>query len=177
MGVGDYIPNFILPNIEGKLIEAQQLLQENPLFLIFNRGYWHPYDSLKLWNLQNSRPGFLDTKTRPVLICPYVCPELIKIWQKQSANSEFLIDQNLDITRWFGLIQPISPTIASIYQQFGTQKPYPFHHKLELIMNGVYEVNSEGIIIYEYNDLQHTKQFRSTDCLLMQDEDYWLEFV
>ena len=37
---GDTAPNFALPNIDGAIIDSQQLLERGPLVVSFYRGIW-----------------------------------------------------------------------------------------------------------------------------------------
>ena len=38
--VGDAAPSFTLPDQEGRLVDAQELLAKGPLVLVFYRGMW-----------------------------------------------------------------------------------------------------------------------------------------
>ena len=42
MKVGDVMPNFVLPNSEGRLVFSDDLLRQGPLVVNFFRGNWCP---------------------------------------------------------------------------------------------------------------------------------------
>src|ERR1041385_5464234 len=46
--VGDRIPEFMLPNAEGQLLQSADLFGANPVVLNFYRGVWCPYCSAEL---------------------------------------------------------------------------------------------------------------------------------
>ncbi|HMK42416.1 MAG TPA: peroxiredoxin-like family protein [Methyloceanibacter sp.] len=40
---GEKMPNFVLPNEKGQLVDLDQLLQKGPVAVTFHRGHWCPY--------------------------------------------------------------------------------------------------------------------------------------
>jgi peroxiredoxin len=46
--IGDRMPEFVLPNAEGKLVSSAQLLSKHSLIINFYRGSWCPYCSVTL---------------------------------------------------------------------------------------------------------------------------------
>jgi hypothetical protein len=68
---------------------------------------------------QQLKPTVITIGDRiPNFTLPNFKGQQIKIWQQQSKTVEFLIDKNLEITRFFGLIQLITPAFASILSLF-----------------------------------------------------------
>jgi peroxiredoxin len=49
--VGDVMPDFCLPNHEGKLVRLDALLETGPVVLAFHRGHWCPYCRLNMVGL------------------------------------------------------------------------------------------------------------------------------
>jgi peroxiredoxin len=42
-GVGEALPNFVLPDLKGRLVGLDALLREGPVVVAFLRGHWCPY--------------------------------------------------------------------------------------------------------------------------------------
>lgn len=53
---GDAMPQFLLPNVEGNLVDSSALLEKGPLVVSFFRGKWCPFCTLELEALQVHLP-------------------------------------------------------------------------------------------------------------------------
>jgi peroxiredoxin len=42
-GVGELLPNFVLPDLAGRLVALEALLSDGPVVVVFLRGHWCPY--------------------------------------------------------------------------------------------------------------------------------------
>lgn len=49
--VGDMMPDFCLPDHDGRLVTLQSLLDQGPVVLAFHRGHWCPYCRLNMVGL------------------------------------------------------------------------------------------------------------------------------
>ena len=49
--VGEIMPDFVLPDHEGRLVRLAALLQQGPVVLAFHRGHWCPYCRLNMVGL------------------------------------------------------------------------------------------------------------------------------
>ncbi|MFX8922221.1 redoxin domain-containing protein, partial [Acinetobacter baumannii] len=54
---GATLPDFLLPNAEGRLVSSAELLARGPLVLSFFRGDWCPYCNLALAALERALPA------------------------------------------------------------------------------------------------------------------------
>jgi hypothetical protein len=46
--IGDIMPDFMLPDHEGRMVSLEQLLGSGPAVLVFHRGHWCPYCRLSM---------------------------------------------------------------------------------------------------------------------------------
>ena len=67
---GDRIPDFMLPDAEGRLVSSAELLERGPLVVSFFRGDWCPYCSLELQALQEALPDIEGAGATLVAITP-----------------------------------------------------------------------------------------------------------
>ena len=67
---GDRIPEFELPNVEGRLVTSEELLARGPLVLSFFRGGWCPYCALELVALQEALPDIAARGANAAAITP-----------------------------------------------------------------------------------------------------------
>ena len=58
--VGDIMPDFCMPDHEGRLVRLQSLLKAGPVVLAFHRGHWCPYCRLNMVGLAE-----IQHKARP----------------------------------------------------------------------------------------------------------------
>ncbi|GGA61080.1 peroxiredoxin [Sphingomonas psychrolutea] len=61
--VGDIMPDFCLPDHEGRLVTLQSLLERGPAVLAFHRGHWCPYCRLNMVGLAE-----IEAAARPAQI-------------------------------------------------------------------------------------------------------------
>lgn len=69
-GVGDVMPEFILPDQEGKLVHLSQLTAQGPVVISINRGHWCPYCQINADALSTALPAIRELGASLVVITP-----------------------------------------------------------------------------------------------------------
>ena len=69
-GVGDKMPDFVLPDEEGTLVRLEDLLEQGPVVVSFHRGHWCPYCRLNADGLAGIAPDVKRLGARIVAISP-----------------------------------------------------------------------------------------------------------
>ncbi len=81
---GDAMPEFILPDQDGKLLRLSELTAKGPVVISFNRGHWCPYCQLNADALARAAPAIEDLGASLIAITP----ELSRYARDLKANAE-----------------------------------------------------------------------------------------
>ena len=68
--VGDRMPDFLLPDDDGRLVSLQSLLGRGPLVLAFRRGHWCPYCLLSTNALARVQTAIARSGARLAVVTP-----------------------------------------------------------------------------------------------------------
>jgi len=68
--VGEPMPDFILPDQDGKLVRLGELIERGPVVVSFNRGHWCPYCKLNTDGLADIAPEVRQLGAEIVAITP-----------------------------------------------------------------------------------------------------------
>src|SRR5262245_57341120 len=68
--VGDAAPDFLLPDLYGRLHSSEHLRGEGPLVVSFYRGGWCPFCNAELRALQAAKTEFDSLKAKLVVVFP-----------------------------------------------------------------------------------------------------------
>lgn len=105
---GDAMPPFLLPNEAGRLVGLNDLLNEGPVAISFNRGYWCPYCRINVAALAQAERDSRKTRGHIVAIVPD--RQRYTAWLKTDAAAPFPIltdvdngyAASLDLAIWVG---------------------------------------------------------------------------
>ena len=116
---GDPMPEFVLPNAEGRLIEARALLAKGPLVLSFFRGGWCPYCRMELEALQEIFSALQRQGASLVAITPDTGPAFIADKRDNNVDYEVLSDADNGVALLFGLVFPVPEPIRELWLRLG----------------------------------------------------------
>jgi len=69
-GVGDLMPDFLLPDQSGRLVRLRELTEAGPVVLSFNRGHWCPFCQIELNALAEAHAELVGLGASVVSIMP-----------------------------------------------------------------------------------------------------------
>jgi peroxiredoxin len=116
---GDRMPDFALPNVEGSIVSASELLARGPVVLSFFRGGWCPYCTLELAALQAALPDIEGLGVSLVAITPDSGRALAADKSDNRLSYEVLCDVDLGVGLAFGIIFRVPDTIRTLYRRLG----------------------------------------------------------
>lgn len=82
--VGDAFPDFVLPDLHGRLVSLAGLRKEGPVVVAFLRGHWCPYCRITAGALAEIAAKGADASTRIVAITPD-SPEFARQLERDSG--------------------------------------------------------------------------------------------
>lgn len=89
---GATLPDFVLPNAEGRLVASEELLARGPLVLTFYRGEWCPYCAMTLEALETVLPDIEAAGGQLVALSPETGGRALAIKRGRGLNYEILSD-------------------------------------------------------------------------------------
>lgn len=91
---GDPMPPFILPDVSGRLVSLNSLLEKGPVAVMFYRGHWCPYCRLNVWAVTQALDRIKALGGEVVAILPEVQQFAEKF--KSGADVPFPVLTDLD---------------------------------------------------------------------------------
>lgn len=119
LGVGDYFPQFSLPNVVGDAISSAELLAEGPLVVCFYRGGWCPYCNLELRAYQGILREIHELGAEFVAISPQLPDESLTMAAKANLAFEILNDTGNSLSEHMGLVHELTPSLVDLYRSMG----------------------------------------------------------
>jgi peroxiredoxin len=118
-GVGEVLPNFVMTDSEGNLVELAALLDTGPLVVSFNRGPWCDYCGLELHALARAYPEVLAAGGDVVSIMPETAKFARVLQESRNVPFRVLTDLDLAYALSLGLVFWVGDKIKETYRQFG----------------------------------------------------------
>lgn len=92
--VGETMPEFLLPDQDGRLVTLDSLLHSGPAVISFNRGHWCQYCRLELRALAKAYPAIAAAGARVVSIVPETAAFAHRL--RQTDNLPFAVLSDID---------------------------------------------------------------------------------
>ena len=105
---GEPMPNFALPDEQGRMVSLEELLKTGPVAVTFHRGHWCPYCRINTRALAEAQDQIAATGGRIVAIMPDREHYTAELQAKSGANFPILTDfengyaLSLNLAFWVG---------------------------------------------------------------------------
>lgn len=116
---GDTLPDISLPNVMGKSVQVNELLNDKKVILSFYRGGWCPYCNLELKAYQKILPQIEAKGAIVVAISPEVPDHALTTKEKNELQFEVLSDINNEVAKKMNLLYRLPNALVSLYKKFG----------------------------------------------------------
>jgi peroxiredoxin len=157
---GDLMPEFVLPNAEGKLVSSAELLYEHSLVISFYRGSWCQFCGPALQAL-DSLVQTLSQQTPIALLA--VAPETggrAKLYKTTYAlQCEVLIDVDNALAAQFGVVIRLPKRYQTLLLDRGID-PKALHggDGWLIPMASTFVVSTAGLIVHAELHVDHTRR-------------------
>lgn len=101
---GRAIPDFLLPNAEGRLVDSRELLTRGPLVLCFFRGVWCPFCSITLAALEEVLPRIEAAGATLVGVTPETGGLALEARRRLDLHYDVLCDVDNAVGLQFGVV-------------------------------------------------------------------------
>ena len=149
--VGDRIPDFTLPNAEGKLVSVEGLLARGALVINFFRGDWCPFCRLMLQALNEALPAIERQGANLIAVSPDTGGRLLRAKKRLNLTIELLSDVDNGVALDFGVAFRTPQAYRKILEGFGTNLPERHGNAAWIIpIPAAFVVDRSGIVRYAF---------------------------
>ncbi|MEE6129478.1 peroxiredoxin-like family protein [Chryseobacterium arthrosphaerae] len=153
---GEKMPEFILPNATGKMIDSNDILKKGKMILAFYRGSWCPYCNLELKFLQDNLSRIKDKNAVLIAVSPQTPDHSLSMAEKNRLGFEVLSDQNNDFAKKLGIVFQLQDFVLPYYRNLGINLS-EFNNNDEnlLPVPAVFVVDQDRRVIFKYLDVNY----------------------
>ena len=145
--IGEPLPEFNLPDDNGRLVSLSSLLRSGPAVVSLNRGHWCPYCKLELRSLAAIHDGIRQLGARIVSIMPDTATFTAGYAEKNKLPFPILSDMDLGYALSLGLIFWVGAEIQRLYEDAGVElERYQGNGGHFLPMGAKFIVGQDGVI-------------------------------
>ncbi len=101
---GAPMPDFLLPNAEGRLLSSSDLLESGPLVMVFFRGDWCPFCMMMLSALEEALPELHAAGATLVAMTPDTGGRALRAKRSHGLQYEVLSDVDNEAAMQFGVV-------------------------------------------------------------------------
>ena len=149
--VGDTLPEFVLPNAEGRLVSSRELLAQGPLVVAFFRGDWCPFCNLTLAALEDALPRIETTNARLVAMTPDANGLALRAKHRNSVHYDVLCDIDNGVAMQFGVVYRVPDEYRKFLEDYkcdlGTRHG---NDMWTLPMPSAFVIDRQGVIRYAF---------------------------
>ena len=118
--VGEKLPDFLMTDGVGHLVDLASLFRRGPLVISFNRGPWCDYCGLELRALARAYPEIAAAGGEVISIVPETGKYAQALQRSRGLPFRVLTDLDLAYALSLGLVFWVGDKIKDTYRQFGT---------------------------------------------------------
>ena len=145
--LGEPMPEFALPDEEGRLVTLSSLLRSGPAVISINRGHWCPYCKLDLRSLAAINGDIGRLGARAISIMPDTAQFTSGYVAKNKLPFPVLSDVDLGYCLSLGLIFWVGAEIRRLYDEVGVElEKYQGNQGFFLPMAAKFIVGCDGLV-------------------------------
>jgi peroxiredoxin len=149
LGVGARIPEFQLPDHDGRSVSSSALLAKGRLVLQFVRGRWCPFCVAQLEAMNLIVPEIEQSGTALAAISPQTVKQSFFMRDQHRLRFPLLSDAGNKIARQFGLTYRVPDEQKAVYQRAFVNLPLVNGDtSWELPIPATYIIASDGTVVY-----------------------------
>ncbi|MDE1969124.1 MAG: AhpC/TSA family protein [Alphaproteobacteria bacterium] len=149
--VGDTLPEFVLPNAEGRLVSSRELLAQGPLVVAFFRGDWCPFCNLTLAALEDALPRIETTNARLVAMTPDANGLALRAKHRNSVHYDVLCDIDNGVAMQFGVVYRVPDEYRKFLEDYKCDLGARHGNDMwTLPMPSAFVIDRQGVIRYAF---------------------------
>jgi peroxiredoxin len=161
---GAKVPDFELPDHDGKTVFSSDLLAKGKLVVCFIRGRWCPFCVGQMEAMNLILPEIQQAGATLVAISPQTVKQAFFMHDQHKLRFPLLSDGGNKVARQFGLIYRVPPLQESIYRRAFVNLPFTNgDESWELPIPATYVVDHDGMVVYASANEDYTERPEPTD--------------
>ncbi len=166
LAVGEVLPEFALPDTDGRIVSSESLLGKGPLVLSFVRGTWCPYCSLALQALDAARAPIEAMGGSLAVVSPLRADELANAAGARGLSLPLLCDAEGSYAHLCGVHYMMSVEHAALYRRFGLDLDrMNAGGGWALPIPATYVVGRDGVITFVHAEVDWARRAEPSDIL------------
>jgi peroxiredoxin len=157
--VGSRIPEFQLPDHDGKNTSSSDLLAKGRLVLCFIRGRWCPFCVGQMEAMNLILPLIEQAGATLVAISPQTVKQSFFMRDQHKLRFPMLSDVGNNVARQFGLSYRVPDEQRAVYQRAFVNLPFVNgDESWELPIPATYIIDRDGSVLYASANEDHTER-------------------
>ena len=150
---GDKAPGFSAVSHNNDEIELKELIKKGPVVMLFYRGYWCPYCSKQLSQLQDSMSLLMAKNVTVLAITPETYESVDKTIEKTKAAFTIISDTTNAIMKLYGVNFTVEDKTVERYKTFNIDLVKSNGNSDNVLpVPGVFVIGKDGKFKYVYFD-------------------------
>lgn len=154
--IGEQMPEFLLPNALGTIINSEDILKNGKMILVFYRGNWCPYCNLELKFLQDNLFRIKDKGATLIAISPQSPDHSLSMTEKNNLEFEVLTDTDNNFAKKLGIAFLLQNFVLPYYKELGINLAnFNKNEDNTLPVPAVFVVNENRVVTYKFLDVNY----------------------
>jgi len=162
--VGDLMPNFVLPDETGRLVDLSEELAKGPHVIVFHRGHWCPYCRLSICGMAEIQDEVAPAR---IIAISAERSQFTNILKKEAGgNFPLLTDMDAGYALSLGIAIVVDHSMASLIDSAGWDVPrYQGTSGWVLPVPAVFVVGTDRRIVAAHVDADYRRRMELTDII------------
>jgi peroxiredoxin len=155
--VGQYAPQFTLPDAFGKEVSLKTLLANGPVVISFYRGEWCPFCNIELHGFQEALPKMEELGATLIAISPEKPDHGIIATEKNKLTFPVLSDFGNTVARQFGIVFQIGQELKE-FSKNAFNNDIALRNgedSYELPVPATYVIDAKGVVCFAHVDVDY----------------------
>jgi peroxiredoxin len=159
LAVGSPMPQFSLPDHNGKVVSSADLLRRGRLVVCFFRGRWDPFCCGQMEAMSRALPEIEAGGASMVAISPQTVKQSFFMADQHRLGFPLLSDAGNHVARQFGLVYRVPPEQERIYGRAFINLPLANgDDSWELPIPAAYVVDRDGTVLFAYANEDYSER-------------------
>jgi peroxiredoxin len=164
LSVGGNVPEFELPDHDGKIVSSSELLAKGKLVVCFIRGRWCPFCVAQMESMNAMLPQIEQAGAMTIAISPQTVKQSFFMHEQHKLRFPMLSDAGNKVARQFGLTYRVSEEQKTLYQRTFVNLPFVNgDDSWELPIPATYIMDRAGTALHASANGDYTERLEPRD--------------
>jgi peroxiredoxin len=166
---GDYLPMFVLPDSDGREVDARALIADGPLVVVFLRGVWCPHSNRDAQAVESLRVEIEKRSAAVVSISQQTAQHGRNMKRRNGLGFPLLVDSRGTIAAQFGVRWCVPGYLRESYERIGVDLVRYQGEGWTLPISSMFVTGPGGVIVFAEVDLDFARPLNVASALPVLD--------